>query len=125
MPGPPQFQGEGISRGPVFDSLRQPVHDRLGHHQSGRGADPVPVRPVRTDRSNRCQQRPVQFRPSRQEYRPKEKKDEPEPMQIDSGKAPVESTVQIGDMKILVQDAPKGPMIFGKSVNTFLEICNG
>ena len=58
-------------------------------------------------------------------YRPKEKKGEPEPMQIDSGKAPVESTVQIDDMKILVQDAPKGPMIFGKSVNTFPEICNG
>jgi len=49
----------------------------------------------------------------------KRKKDEPEPMQIDSGKARVESTMQIGDMKIIVQDAPKGPMIFVKSVNTF------
>ena len=40
-------------------------------------------------------------------------------MQIDYGKALVESTVQISDMKIIVQDAPKGPMIFVKSVNTF------
>ena len=32
MPYPPHFQGEGSSRGPVFDRLRQPVHDQLGQH---------------------------------------------------------------------------------------------
>ena len=46
MPYPPHFQGERSSRGPVFDRLRQPVHDRLGQHQSGQGQHPGPVRPV-------------------------------------------------------------------------------
>ena len=52
MPHPPSHQRGGYFRRHVFDRFSRPVHDRLGHHQSGRGADPVPVRPVRTDRSN-------------------------------------------------------------------------
>jgi len=46
----------------------------------------------------------------RQEYRIKEKKDEPEPMQVDSEKAPATDVVQI-------QDAQKGPMIIEKLVD--------
>ena len=46
----------------------------------------------------------------RQEYCIKEKKDEPEPMQVDSEKAPATDVVQI-------QDAQKGPMIIEKSVD--------
>ena len=46
MPYPPHFQGEGSSRGPVFELMKQPIHDRLGHHQSGQGQNPVLVRPV-------------------------------------------------------------------------------
>ena len=46
MPYPPHFQGEVSSRGPVFDRLRQPVHDRLGHTQSGQGPIHAPIRPV-------------------------------------------------------------------------------
>jgi len=38
--------GEENSRGPVFDRLKQPVHDRLGQHQSDQGQNPGPVRPV-------------------------------------------------------------------------------
>ena len=83
MPYPPHFQGEGSSRGLVFDRLKQPVHDRLGQHQSGQGQNPGPVRPVYTDRS---QQTPAQDRPVRQEYCVKEKKDELVPMQVDSEK---------------------------------------
>ena len=45
MPYPPHFQGVGSSRGPVFDRLKQPVHDQLGQHQSGQGQNPGPVRP--------------------------------------------------------------------------------
>ena len=73
--------GEESSRGPVFDRLKQPVHDQLGQHQSGQGQNPGPIRPVYPDRSDRSQQRPAQVRPVRQEYRVKEKKDKPEPMQ--------------------------------------------
>ena len=97
MPYPPHFQGEGRSRGPVFDRLNQPVHDRLGQHQSGQGKDPGPVRLVYPDRSDRSQQRPAQFRPVRQEYRVKEKKDLPVPMQVDSEKAPATKIVQVED----------------------------
>ena len=113
MPYPPHFQGEGSSRGPVFDRLRQPVHDRLGQHQSGQGQNPGPVRPVYPDRS---QQRPAPVRLVRQEYRVKEKKDESEPMQVDSEKALVR-VVQVEDGKGKAQDTPKGPVIGEKSVN--------
>ena len=62
-------------------------------------------------------QRPAQVHPSRQEYRIKKKKDELEPMQVDSGKAPVTNAVQVEDGKDKIQDAQKGPMIIEKSVN--------
>ena len=52
-----------------------------------------------------------------QEYRVKDKKDEPEPMQVDSGKAPVADVVQVEDGKGKIQDAQKGPMIIEKSVD--------
>jgi len=60
MPYPPHFQGEGGSRGPIFDRLKQPVQDRLGQHHSCQGQ-------VYPDQSDRSQQRPAQFRPVRQE----------------------------------------------------------
>jgi len=52
-----------------------------------------------------------------QEYRVKEKKDEPEPMQVDFEKAPAVNDVQVEDGKGKAQDAQKGPMIIEKSVN--------
>ena len=88
MPYPPHFQGQGSSRGPMFDRLKQPVLDRLGQHQSGQGQNPGPVRPVYPDRSDRSQQRLAQVRPVRQEYCVKENKDELVPIQVDSEKAP-------------------------------------
>ena len=117
MPYPPHFQGEGSSRGPVFDRLRQPVHDRLGQHQSGQGQTPGPVRPVYPDRSDRSQQRPAQVSLVRQEYRVKEKKDEPVSMQVDSEKAPAAKVVQVEDGKGKAQDAQEGPVIVEKPVN--------
>jgi len=58
----------------------------------------------------------------RQEYRVKEKKDEPEPLQIDSEKAPTVKDVQVEDGKGKAQDAQKGPMIVEKSVNVSQKI---
>ena len=58
------------------------------------------VRGKTPDRSDWSQQRLAQVRPARQEYRIKEKKDKPEPMQVDSGKAPVADDVQVEDGKI-------------------------
>jgi hypothetical protein len=52
-----------------------------------------------------------------QEYRVKGKKDELEPMQVDSEKAPAINDVQVEDGKGKGQDAQKGPMIVEKSVN--------
>ena len=68
------------------------------------------------DRSDRSQQRLAQVRPMHQEYHVKEKKDEPEPMQVDSEKAPVK-VVQVEDGKGKAQDTPKGPVIVEKRVN--------
>ena len=117
LPYPPHFQGEGSSRGPVFDRLKQTVHDRLGQQQSGQGQNPGPVRPVYPDRSDRSQQRPAQFRPMRQEYRIKEKKDELVLMQVDSEKVPAAKVVQVEDGKGKAQDAQKGPVIVEEPVN--------
>ena len=117
IPYPPHFQGEGSSKGPVFHRLKQLVHDQLGQHQSGQGQNPEPVKPVYPNRSDRSQQRPAPVCLVRQEYRVKEKKDEPEPMQVDSGKAPVTNVVQVEDGKEKIQDAQKGPMIIKKSVH--------
>ena len=105
--------GEESSSGPVFDRLKQLVHDRLGQHQSGQGQNPRLVRPVYPDRS---QQRPAPVHPVRQEYRVKEKKDESVPMQVDSEKTPAK-VVQVEDGKGKAQDAQKGPVIMEKPVN--------
>ena len=117
MSYPPYFQGKGSSRELVFDRLKQPIHDRLGQHQSGQGQNPGPVRPVYPDRSDRSQQRPAQVRPVCQEYRVKEKKDEPVPMQVDSEKAPAAKIVQVEDGKEKAQNAQEGPVIIEKPIN--------
>ena len=75
------------------------------------------VRGRTLDRSDRSQQRPAQFRPMRQEYRVKERKDEPVPMQVDSEKAPAAKVVQVEDGKGKAQDAQEGPVIVEKPVN--------
>jgi len=53
-----------------------------------------------------------------QEYRVKEKKDKPKPMQVDSEKVPVVKVVQVEDGKDKAQDAQKEPMIIEKLVNS-------
>ena len=58
----------------------------------------------------------------RQEYRVKEKKDEPVPMQIDSKKAPAAKVVQVEDGKGKTQGAQKRPVIVEKSVNVSQKI---
>jgi len=70
------------------------------------------------DRSDRSQQRPAQFPSLRLEYRVKEKKEEVQPKEADSEKAKADDAVQIGEDKVVVQDKGKGPMAFGKSVNS-------
>ena len=53
----------------------------------------------------------------RQEYRVKEKKDEPEPMQVDSEKVLAANIVQVEDGKGKARDAQEGPVIVEKPVN--------
>jgi len=53
----------------------------------------------------------------RQEYRVKEKKDEPVPMQIDSKKAPAAKVVQVEDGKGKAQNIQERPVIIEKPVN--------
>ena len=81
------------------------------------GAKPQTVRPVYPDRSDRSQQRPAQVRLAGQEYRVKEKKDEPVLMQVDSEKAPPAKVVQVEDEKGKAQDAQERPVIVEKPVN--------
>ena len=109
MPYPPLYQREEISR--------TPVHDRLGPHQFGPAQQAPPVRPVPYDRSDRSQQRPAQFAPPRVEYRVKEKKPEVQPT-ADIEKTKADPVVQIGDIKMVVQDKGKGPLVFGKSATS-------
>ena len=69
-------------------------------------------------RSDRSQQRPVQSHPSKQEYRiKKKKKDEAQPMQVNSEKTTTSDVVQISDVNVVVKDVEKRPMVFDKSVD--------
>ena len=52
-----------------------------------------------------------------QEYRIKEKKDKPVPMQVDSEKAPIVKVVQVESRKGKAQGAQEGPVIMEKPVN--------
>ena len=57
----------------------------------------------------------------RQEYRVKGKKDKPEPMQVDSEKAPIK-VVRVEDGKGKTQGAQKRPVIVEKLVNVSQKI---
>ena len=117
---PPSHHGEEDHRRPVFGKVARPVHDRLGPHQSGQRRQPAPVRPVATDRSDRSHQRPDKTHSPRQVYRVKEKKEEVQPT-IDPEKAKADDVVQIGNIKVVVNDAGTRPMVFGKSVNPSIQ----
>ena len=41
-----------------------------------------------------------------------------QPKQADPGGTKADDVVQIGEVKVVVQDKGKGPMLFGKSVNS-------
>ena len=84
---------------------------------TSQGQNPGPARPVYPDRSDRSQQRLAPVHLVRQEYRVKEKKDEPVPMQVDSEKVPAAKVVQVEDRKEKAQDAQEGPVIVEKLVN--------
>ena len=109
MPYPPPYQRE--------ERPRMQVHDRLGQNQSGPVPQPQPVRPVIYDRSDRSQQRPAQFAPPRMEYRVKEKKSEVQPGATPE-KAKADTIVQIGEIKVVVQDKGKEPMMIDKSATS-------
>jgi len=112
MPHPPPYQREERSR-----TL---VHDRLGSHQSGLAQQATPVRPVGHDRSDRSHQRPAQRVPLRFEYRVKERRPEVQPVE-ETEKPKADPVVQIGDIKVVMQDKGKEPMVFGKSVNSLAQ----
>ena len=94
------------------------VHDRLGPHQSGPVPQPQLVRPVVYDRSDRSQQRPAQFAPPRMEYRVKEKRKSKVQLEATLEKSKTDTVVQIGEIKVVVQDKGKEPMVIDKSVTS-------
>ena len=75
-----------------------------------------PARPIKlvADSSDRSRQGPTHVRPLRQEYRVNEKKEEAQLMQVDPVKTTTSDVVEIGDVKVVVKDFGKGPMVFGK-----------
>ena len=94
-----------------------PVHDRLGPHQPGLVPQPQPVRPVVYNWSDRSQQRPARFDPPWVEYRVKERKSEVQPeAALENTKA--NTIVKIGEIKVLVQDKGKEPMVIDKSTTS-------
>ena len=88
-------------------------HDRLGSFQSGQWQQPTPIKLV-ADRSDRSRQGPTHVRPLRQEYHVNEKKEEAQLMQVDPVKTTTSDVMEIGDVKVVVKDFGKGPMVFGK-----------
>ena len=93
-----------------------PVHDRLGPRQSGPVQQAAPVRPVTSDRSDRSHQRPGQAPVPRFEYRVKEKKEEKK-LVVDPEKLKTDIVVQIGEIKVPIEDTGKRPMDMEKSVD--------
>jgi len=79
----------------------------------------APVRPV-VDRSDRSHQRPGQNPSPRQEYRIKEKKEDVKPT-VDSSKAKADDVIQIGEIKVAINDAGKTSIVFGESISSPLQ----
>ena len=95
------------------------MHDRLGPRQSGPVQHATPVRPI-PDQLDRSHQRPVCISSLEQEYRIKEKKEEIQPA-TSLEKAKADEIVQIGDVKVVVQDTGKRLMVFGKLVDPSIQ----
>jgi len=95
MPYPPHYYGEGS---------RTLVHDRLGPCQSGPQQHAAPVKLVQPDWSDRSLQRPVQSQPPKQVYRVKQKEEEVQPMQVDSGRTTADDVVKVGDANVFIKD---------------------
>ena len=72
----------------------------------------------RLHRSDRSQQRLAQSHPPRQEYHIKNKEEDVQPMQVDSGKTTTDDVIKIGDVNVVVKDVGKKPMAFEKSAQT-------
>ena len=117
MPHPPSHQRGGNFRRPVFDRLARPVHDQSGYHLLGQRQKPAPVRPVTTDRSDQSHQGLGQFHSPRQVYHVKENKKEVQST-TDSEKIKADAVVQIGNIKVAVNEAGARPMVLRKSVDT-------
>ena len=117
---PPSHRREGDHERHVFDKVMRPVHDRLGPHQSGQRRQPTPVRSAIADRSDLSHQRLGKANFPRQEYRVKGRKEEVQPT-IDPEKVKADAVVQIGDIKVAIEDVSKRPMVSGKLVNSSVQ----
>ena len=91
----------------------------MGSHQSGPRQKPTLVTPVQ-NRLDRSHQGSGQFHSLRQVYRVKEKKEEVQST-IDLEKIKADTVVQIGNIKVDVNEAGTRPMVLGKSVDTSVE----
>ena len=93
------------------------MHDQSGYHRLGQKQQLTPIRPVTTDRSHQGQ---GQFRSLRQVYRVKENKKEVQSTN-DSEKIKADAVVQIGNIKVVVNEAGTRPMVLRKSVDTSVQ----
>ena len=106
MPYPSYYQDE-ISR--------TPVHDRLGPRQSGPKQHAAPVRLVLHDLSDRSHWgRPKMLLHG---YCVKGKEQKVQPA-TGSEKTRADVVVHIGDIKVVVKDNGKGPIVLGKSASS-------
>ena len=96
------------------------MHDQSGYHRLGQRQQPAPVRPVTTDRSDRSHQGSGQFHSPRQVYRIKEKKEQVQST-VDSEKIKADAIVQIGNIKVAINEAGARPMVLHKSVDTSIQ----
>ena len=92
------------------------MHDQSGYHRLGQKQQPTPVRPVTTDRLDRYHHGPGQFCSPRQVYCIKEKKEQVQSI-VDSEKIKADAVVEIGNIKVAVNEAGTRPMVLHKSVD--------
>ena len=121
----------GNKRGVGFSAFQCHIHHHIkgkkgpghqyttdwGPHQSGLAQLMPLVRPFPHDRLDRSQQRLAQFGPPQVEYYVKEKKPEVQPTTT-LEKAQADTIVQIGEIKVVVQDKGKQSMVIDKSATS-------
>ncbi|KAK8456102.1 hypothetical protein SEVIR_4G277720v4 [Setaria viridis] len=101
--------GWGESRKSALDRISRPLQGRWAPRSSGQGIQTQPIRPVYPNRSDRSVQAPTAT-PPKQVYHPKQREEEFQRMEVESGKGKEKYIIQIKAMEVPVETNAKGPI---------------